>query len=216
MTISDKKKFLITVTFLVVILDQILKIWVKTAMDLGDSFSFFERVFNLDWNFFFIEFTENPGMAFGMMIPGALGKPLLTIFRIIVVTIGIFYVKSIIKPSFPFGALIALGLIIGGAIGNIIDSTFYALIFSESYREMGYETGLLYGRVVDMFHFDIFTVDLPNWLEISIPFSEKTILSLLEGGNNKFDFFAPIFNIADMGIFIGIFMILLFYRNQFN
>ena len=109
MTISDKKKFLITVTFLVVILDQILKIWVKTAMDLGDSFSFFERVFNLDWNFFFIEFTENPGMAFGMMIPGALGKPLLTIFRIIVVTIGIFYVKSIkiiiIKLSQPFQLL---------------------------------------------------------------------------------------------------------------
>ena len=172
----------------------------------------FIRIF--DW--FLLWFVENPGMAFGYKIPIPYGKPILTLFRIIVVAIGIFYVKSILNSKFSNGTLIALGLIIGGAIGNIIDSTFYGLIFSESYKEIGYEPLLLYGRVVDMFYLPFFTVDLPNWLAISIPFSGKTILSLLEGSDGLFTFFAPVFNLADMGISVGIFMTLLFYRKEFS
>jgi len=186
--------------FILVLIDQILKIWIKTHFILGEEFQIF------DW--FIIHFTENPGMAFGIEL---FNKAFLTIFRISVVVIGLFYVKSIIKPSFPAGGLISLGLIIGGAIGNIIDSTFYGVIFSESTHSTvaqflpetrGYSS-LLHGNVVDMFYFPFFTVDLPNWL------------SFLEG-KDGFTFFAPIFNIADAGISVGIFMILLFYRRVFN
>jgi len=182
-------------------------------MPLEDSYPIY------DW--FIIRFTENPGMAFGIEL---FKKSYLTLFRIIIVVIGIFYVKSIIKPSFPIGGLIALGLLIGGAVGNIIDSTFYGLIFSESYAygspahifpETGGYAPLLWGNVVDMFSFPFFTVDLPDWLAISIPFSSKTILSVLEGSDGLFTFFAPIFNVADAGISVGILMILIFYRNNF-
>ena len=169
--------------FILVLIDQILKIWIKTHFILGGEFPIF------DW--FIIHFTENNGMAFGMEFGGYLGKILLTSFRIIVVGVGIKYVIGLSKTKIPNGALIALGLIIGGAIGNIIDSTFYGLIFSASYPggpvaqflpETGGYSSLLHGKVVDMF---------------------------------SFTFFPPIFNIADAGISIGIFMILLFYRRVF-
>ena len=193
------KKIFIT-AFILVLIDQVIKVLIKTHFELGPVKEIF------DW--FIIHFTENPGMAFGIEL---FNKAFLTIFRVSVVVIGIFYVKSIIKPSFPAGGLISLGLIIGGAIGNIIDSTFYGVIFSESTHstvarflpETGGYSSLLHGSVVDMFYFPFFTVDLPNWL------------SFLEG-NDGFTFFAPIFNIADAGISIGIFIILLFYRKIFN
>ena len=160
-----------------------------------------------DW--FIIHFTENNGMAFGLEFGGKFGKPLLTLFRIIVVTIGIYYVKSIVTPKFSRGVLIALGLIIGGAIGNIIDSAFYGLIFNESYGviasflpETGGYAPLLHGKVVDMLYFPLINAHLPDW----IPF----------WGGEHFIFFRPVFNFADAGISVGIFMILLFYRNVFN
>jgi len=116
-------------------------------MFLGQEYQIF------DW--FIIHFTENNGMAFGMEFGGELGKTLLTVFRIIVVIVGIYYVKSIIKPQLSIGALIALGLIIGGAIGNIIDSTFYGIFFSDSYNavaafipEFGGYSSLLHGKVI--------------------------------------------------------------------
>ena len=120
-----------------------------------------------DW--FIIHFTENNGMAFGMEFGGDIGKTLLTIFRIVVVIVGIYYVKSIVKPTFLNGPLIALGLIIGGAIGNIIDSTFYGLIFNESYNTIasflpeagGYES-ILHGKVVDMFYFPLINSHFPD------------------------------------------------------
>ena len=160
-----------------------------------------------DW--FIIHFTENNGMAFGMEFGGFTGKTLLTLFRIIVVVVGIYYVKSIVKPHFPNGALIALGLIIGGAIGNIIDSSFYGLLFNDSYNviatllpESGGYAPLLHGKVVDMFYFPLINSHFPTWM----PF----------WAGEHFIFFRPVFNIADAGISIGIFMILLFYRNEFN
>ena len=106
------KKIFLT-AFILILLDQILKVWIKTHFVLGQEFQIF------DW--FIIHFTENNGMAFGMEFGGHTGKTLLTLFRIIVVSLGIKYVFDIVKNKMPNGALIAIGLIIGGAIGNIID-----------------------------------------------------------------------------------------------
>lgn len=160
-----------------------------------------------DW--FIIHFTENNGMAFGLEFGGYAGKKLLTILRIIVVLIGIKYISSLTKKTLlPSGALIALGLIIGGAIGNIIDSSFYGLIFNDSYNnvaslfpENGGYASFLHGRVVDMLYFPLINSHFPEWF----PFWK----------GEHFIFFRPVFNIADSGISIGIFMILLFYRNNF-
>ncbi len=170
-------------------------------MFLGQEYQFF------DW--FIIHFTENNGMAFGMEFGGDFGKTLLTIFRIIVVIVGVYYVKSLVKPELPNGVLIALGLIIGGAIGNIVDSTFYGLIFNDSYNnvatflpESGGYASLLHGKVVDMFYFPLINSHFPDWF----PFWP----------GEHFIFFRPVFNIADAGISVGIIMILLFYRKEFS
>ena len=178
------RKIFIT-AFILVLIDQILKIWVKTHMPLNEIINIF------DW--FKIRFVENEGMAFGKIIPGIYGKLILTLFRIIVVGWGVFYVNKLIKEKqFPTGPLICLGLIIGGALGNIIDSAFYGVIFNASYDggpvaqflpEGGGYAPFLYGKVVDMF---------------------------------SVTFFPPVFNIADAGISVGIFIILLFYRKVFN
>lgn len=194
------KKIFFT-AFILVLLDQILKIWIKTHYVLGEESQIF------DW--FIIHFTENNGMAFGLEFGGYTGKKILTIFRIIVVGIGIKYIFNLTKAGFSNGTSIALGLIIGGAIGNIIDSSFYGIIFDESYNnvanfmpEGGGYSSLLHGKVVDMFYFPIMNSHFPSWLPI--------------WGGEHFIFFRPVFNIADAGISIGIFMILLFYRKEFN
>ena len=194
------KKIFFT-AFILVLLDQILKIWIKTHYVLGEESQIF------DW--FIIHFTENNGMAFGLEFDGYTGKKILTIFRIIVVGIGIKYIFNLTKAGFSNGTSIALGLIIGGAIGNIIDSSFYGIIFDESYNnvanfmpEGGGYSSLLHGKVVDMFYFPIMNSHFPSWLPI--------------WGGEHFIFFRPVFNIADAGISIGIFMILLFYRKEFN
>ena len=187
--------------FILVLIDQILKIWIKTHFILGEEFQIF------DW--FIIQFVENNGMAFGMEFGGYLGKMLLTLFRIIVVGIGIKYIIKLAKTKMPDGALIALGLIVGGAIGNIIDSSFYGIIFNDSYSNLAQflpETGgyssFLHGEVVDMLYFPLLNSHYPDWLPI--------------WGGEHFIFFRPVFNIADAGISVGIFMILLFYRKAFN
>jgi signal peptidase II len=194
------KKIFLT-TFILLLADQTLKVWVKTNMFLGQEFQI------LDW--FIIHFTENNGMAFGIEFGGYTGKTLLTLIRIIVVVFGIKYISGLDKTKFPNGSLIALGLIIGGAIGNIIDSSFYGLIFNESYNniavfmpESGGYSSLLHGKVVDMFYFPLINSHFPDWLPIL--------------GGNHFIFFRPVFNIADAGISVGIFMILLFYRKEFS
>jgi signal peptidase II len=194
------KKIFFT-AFILIILDQILKIWIKTHFFLGEEYQVF--------NWFIIHFTENNGMAFGMEFGGYTGKTILTLFRIIVVGLGIKYVFDLVKKRLSNGALIALGLIIGGAIGNIIDSSFYGIIFNESYNnvasfmpEGGGYSSLLHGKVVDMFYFPLMNSHFPNWLPI--------------WGGEHFIFFRPVFNIADAGISVGIFMILLFYRGEFN
>ena len=194
------KKIFFT-AFIVLVADQFLKIWIKTNMVLGQEFQIF------DW--FIIHFTENNGMAFGIEFGGLTGKILLTLFRIIVVGLAIYYLRNMMSTSFRTGALISVGLIMGGAIGNIIDSVFYGVIFNDSYNniasflpEAGGYAPFLQGKVVDMFYFPLINTHFPNWL----PFF----------GGEHFIFFRPVFNIADAGISIGIILILLFYQADFR
>lgn len=186
----------------VLLVDQILKIWIKTNMALGDEF----RVLG-DW--FVIHFVENNGMAFGFEFGGEYGKMFLSLFRVVAV-FGIgYYILKLVKKDIPMGFIACVALIFAGAVGNIIDSAFYGLIFSDSYGQVatlfpeggGYAT-LLHGRVVDMFYFPIISGVYPDW----VPFL----------GGNDFQFFRPVFNVADSAISIGIFSIILFYRKEFS
>lgn len=195
------KAILIIVAILVA--DQVLKIWIKTTMSLGDEIVVFK-------NWFILHFVENNGMAFGFEFAGEYGKMFLSIFRILAVTgIGWYLFKLLKEKDVPFGFILSVSLILAGAIGNIIDSLFYGMIFNHSYgqvatlfpEEGGY-AGFLHGRVVDMFYFPLLSGRYPDWL----PFV----------GGNEFIFFRPVFNIADSSITVGIFSILLFYRRYFN
>jgi signal peptidase II len=189
----------ILLILLVLIIDQTLKIWIKTNMMLGQEIVFF------DW--FIIHFTENKGMAFGMEFGGNIGKYILSIFRIIaIIAIG-FYLNQLVKLNTKKGVVFSIALVLAGAIGNMIDSAFYGLIFSESYGQIatvleGGYSGLLQGKVVDMFYFPLFKGVLPSW----IPFK----------GGDYFIFFRPVFNIADAAISVGVINLLLFHRKFFN
>tara|TARA_B100001564_G_scaffold330758_1_gene316240 strand:- start:3896 stop:4462 length:567 start_codon:yes stop_codon:yes gene_type:complete len=187
------KKIFLTST-VVVLLDQISKVLVKTNMRLSEE----HLVFGLDW--FIIHFTENNGMAFGMEFGGEVGKILLSLFRIIIVLYGIKYLFKLNKSIFPKLLLVSIGLILGGAIGNIIDGAIYGLIFSEStfyspaiFTLDGYGS-FLQGKVVDMLYFPIISTTL---------------------NGSEFIFFRPVFNLADSAISIGVTLILIFYRKYF-
>ncbi|MBW8334316.1 MAG: lipoprotein signal peptidase [Prolixibacteraceae bacterium] len=190
------------IVFLVLLADQILKIWIKTTMTLGQEFPAIG-----DW--FIIHFVENNGMAFGFEFGGEYGKIFLSLFRIVAV-LGIgWYILKLSKKDIPMGFIACASLIFAGAIGNIIDSAFYGLIFNDSYGQVatlfpeggGYET-FLHGRVVDMFYFPLFSGIYPEWVPLV--------------GGSDFQFFRPVFNIADSAITIGIFSIMIFYRKQFS
>jgi signal peptidase II len=192
----------ILIIILVLIIDQAFKIWIKTHMVLGQEYKILG-----DW--FIIHFTENNGMAFGMEFWGKNGKIFLTLFRIVaVVGIG-WYLKILIKQKAPQMVVISISLILAGALGNIIDSVFYGVIFDESFYQMasflpeagGYSTWLQ-GRVVDMLYFPILKGNYPSWF----PFL----------ANEPFIFFRPVFNIADSSITIGVAYILLFERSFFK
>jgi signal peptidase II len=191
----------IAIIFGVLAIDQISKIWVKTHMTLGQEY----RI--ADW--LIIHFTENVGMAFGMEFGGDYGKLALSVFRIVAV-IGIgYYLFKVVRESTPVMVTVALSLVLAGAVGNIIDSTIYGLIFSDSYGhvatvfppEGGY-AGFLHGRVVDMFYFPLFEGTFPE----SIP----------KIGGKHFLFFNAIFNVADAAITVGMAMIILFQKKFLN
>jgi signal peptidase II len=186
----------------ILIADQVLKFWIKTTFALGDEIHFCG-------NWFIIHFVENNGMAFGFEFAGIYGKIFLSVFRILaVIAIG-WYLLRLARRGAPRGFIVSLSLIFAGAIGNIIDSVFYGLLFDHSYGQVasflpagGGYAGFLHGKVVDMLYFPIINSHYPDW----IPFV----------GGNEFIFFRPVFNIADSSITVGIFSILLFYRDFFN
>jgi signal peptidase II len=184
---------------LVLIIDQLLKVWIKTGLMLGQEIQI------LDW--FILHFTENKGMAFGMEFGGTIGKYMLSIFRIVaIVAIGIYWYK-LAKTDIKKGIIYSISLILAGAIGNMIDSAFYGMIFSDSYGQIatvfqGGYSSFLQGNVVDMFYFPLVNGHFPDWFPVV--------------GGNHFIFFRPVFNIADASIFTGTTIILLFYRKTFT
>ena len=183
-----------------IVIDQVIKVAVKLNMYLHESFSVCG-----DW--FYIYFTENKGMAFGMELGG---KLFLTCFRLVAVSLLGYYLYRIIRNTkFPVGYIVSIALVFAGAMGNIIDSLFYGEIFTHSMGRVaslvpfGEGSGdFLYGAVVDMFYFPLFSFDWPAWM----PFV----------GGEHFIFFSPIFNFADACISCSIVSILLFYRNCIN
>ncbi|MBK6344945.1 MAG: lipoprotein signal peptidase [Bacteroidales bacterium] len=196
-----KKAFLIVAVIL--IFDQALKFWIKTTMCLGQEI-------NVMGDWFIIHFTENPGMAFGMQFAGDYGKLLLSIFRIIAIVGIIYYLYVITRKKVKTGLIASLSLVLAGAMGNMIDSAFYGMIFSSSnYFEVarlfpvegGYGT-FLHGRVVDMFYFPVFQGFYPSW----VPFV----------GGDDFIFFRPVFNIADSSITIGVILMILFQKQFYH
>ena len=194
----------ILVILLVIILDQVLKVYIKTHIHYGEEFG----IFGLDWAR--IHFVENEGMAFGISFGGEVGKYALSIFRIVMVGLLIYLLMGLIKAKESKWLIVCFSMIIAGAIGNIIDSMIYGLIFSESsihsglaefMPEGGGYAAFLQGRVVDMLYFPLIDTYWPEWVPGI--------------GGNHFQFFRPVFNIADSAISVGVISILLFHRRFF-
>ena len=189
------KKPLILV-FLILLIDQILKVWIKLNFTLG------EEVFLIgDWCR--LHFIENEGMAFGMSFGEEVGKLILTLFRLIAASIIFIYLRKLVIKGEKKLIIYSFALIFAGAVGNIIDSLFYGLIFSEStffttaqfLPEAGGYASLCMGKVVDMFYFPLIDTTLPQW----IPFI----------GGNEFEFFNAIFNVADIAITVGVILLVI-------
>ena len=190
------------IIFLVLLIDQVSKIYIKTHYQLHGGFS----VLGQDW--FRIYFIENEGMAWGAKIPGKYGKLFLTLFRLVaIVGIGYWLWDSVKKQTSRI-LTVAVSFIFAGAFGNIIDSVFYGMIFNDSLGQVasfmpadGGYAPIFYGKVVDMLYFPLWSGDLPEWL----PF----------WGGERFTFFEPVFNIADASITCGVLMLLVFHRKAF-
>jgi signal peptidase II len=201
MKLSAGNKAIILI-FLVLLIDQVLKFYIKTNMMLGQEI----RVMG---NWFIIHFTENNGMAFGMEFGGSKGKLLLSVFRIVAIGGIGYYIYHLVKTKAHAGYVLCISLIFAGAVGNLIDSAFYGMIFNDSNyqvaqfmpKEGGYSS-FLHGRVVDMLYFPVVQGHYPSWFPI--------------WGGDQFIFFRPVFNIADSSITIGVLIILLFQKRFFK
>jgi len=186
----------------IIIMDQIFKIWIKTTMALGQEIHVFD-------NWFILHFTENDGMAFGIDFPGKSGKIILSLFRICAIIGIVIFLRHLILSKAHSGLILSVTIILAGAIGNIIDSAFYGLIFSHSwgsvadiFPEEGGYAPFLYGKVVDMLYFPIIQGNWPQWFPVL--------------GGQEFIFFRPVFNIADSSITVGVFIILFFQKKFFK
>jgi signal peptidase II len=205
---NKKLRWAIITVVVILIIDQAVKIWVKTHMLVGES-----SYINWDWKikWFQLLFVENKGMAFGMQLPGQSGKLILSLLRLAVIAfIGYYIVKISKRDDIPLGLIITLSMIFAGASGNLIDSMFYGLIFSASpdiytYSQQlpahfvhfghGY-AGFLQGKVVDMLYFPLFKIHFPQNFPLL--------------GGRVFSFFDPVFNVADSMITIGVALFIIF------
>lgn len=200
MSLGKKAVFFI---ILILILDQILKIWIKTHMTIGQEIHLFGQ-------YGMLHFIENNGMAFGMEMGGKPGKLILSLFRIIAI-FGIgWYLSGLIRRNAHIGLVLAVSAIMAGAMGNIFDSAFYGMIFSEStytttavlFPHGGGYSSFLHGKVVDMFYFPVINSHWPEWSPV------RPGQSLV--------FFRPVFNLSDASITCGVFSILIFQKRMFR
>jgi signal peptidase II len=201
-----KKRYIAIFIVILLAIDQIVKFYIKTHMTLGESIHVFG-------NWFQIYFIENEGAAFGMSLGGQYGKLILSLFRIFAVVGICWLIDRLRKKKAPVGMIVGVSLVLAGALGNIIDSAIYGLIFSESTWTSvatlfpaggGYGT-FLHGKVVDMLYLPLFTIhNMPSWL------------GWLSGADGVFTFFAPVFNIADSYISIAVFYLLIFQWKYFK
>lgn len=200
-----KSKHLVLIILAIILADQALKFYIKLNFYAGEEHKILGSWFRL-------HFVENEGMAWGWKFGGNIGKIILTLFRLVAVVWGIFLLKDFIVKKYHKGFIICAGLIFAGALGNLIDSMFYGLIFEDSsqitynvatlFPKGGGYTSFLHGKVVDMLYFPIIDTFYPSW----IPYL----------GGKKFDFFEPVFNIADASISVGVIVILLFQNIFFK
>lgn len=202
-----KSRNIIFLILIILLIDQSVKFYIKTRFYIGEEI----KVFGMDW--FRLHFVENEGMAWGWKWGGEWGKVALTLFRLVAVIAGIFIIRDFIRKKYHNGFIYCSALIFAGALGNLIDSIFYGLIFqnSDPYQQNiaqlfpagGGYAGLLHGKVVDMLYFPIISnAHYPSWF----PF----------WGGEDFEFFRPVFNIADASISIGVIVILLFQNKFFK
>ncbi len=206
-------RYAVLIIAVIILIDQILKIWIKVNYPEGHVLN----VLGLRW--FRLHFIENPGMAWGWKFGNETGKVILTLFRFAAVIFGTWYLGRIVKQRYHKGFIVCAALIYAGALGNLIDSMFYGMIFDKglhydpsmqeyirysgvaSLSTDGYSS-FLHGSVVDMLYFPMFKGHFPEWF----PFV----------GGNEFEFFSPVFNIADASISVGVITLLLFQKKFFK
>lgn len=198
-SIAKRGWMAVAIVIAILLVDQIIKIWVKTHMTLHEQIEVF--------SWFKIVFIENNGMAYGMEIGS---KLVLSLFRVIAISVLGYYIAQQVRKKARWGYIVCLSMVMAGAAGNIFDSMFYGLVFnasSEFYTSyfVPFGTGyapFLMGKVVDMFYFPLIVTTWPDWMPMV--------------GGSQFVFFSPIFNFADSSISVGVVLLILFYRKEIS